>query len=398
MISRRVWRLTVFMLVVGLASLEAAQQNSAVEMEVSQHLAAAQKAEQARDYPAASRQYQEILKLQPKLAIIRQNLAITYHLQNRYPEAIAEFQRALRIDSSLWGSDLFLGMDYYKTQFALALEPLKASIALNAKMAEPEARFWLAVTDSALNRPEHAVRELRRDLALRPANINVLYYLAKAYDQAAASAFERLGTVEPHAAAVSLLEAEHFWKRIARTWRVYSTEMRCGCGPILLAGFQPLPMGRLTRGALSDLTIAASDARANVDLAALLTGAGEIDRATALLQNLVRQKAADPRTSAIMVEASARLTALPQAQAPNGRETLAEIAHGIVAIQLGHFHEAEETLSRSAEKRFESYVAASGDPRLRGGGRWSTSGRSPEASARGGAGKCGRAALPGAQL
>ena len=84
------------------------------------------------------------------------------------------------LDPSLWGSDLFLGMDYYKTnQFALALAPLQASIALNAKMAEPEARFWLGVTNSALNRPEDALRELRLRSCLAARNIDVLYYLAR---------------------------------------------------------------------------------------------------------------------------------------------------------------------------------------------------------------------------
>src|SRR5579863_3919009 len=115
--------------------------------QISERIEAAQRAERAQDYASASHEYQEILKLQPGLALIRQSLAITYHLQNRYPEAIAEFQRALRLDSTMWGSDLFLGMDFYKTnQFPEAIAPLEKSLSLNEKMAEPEARFWLAMT------------------------------------------------------------------------------------------------------------------------------------------------------------------------------------------------------------------------------------------------------------
>src|SRR5205085_7430857 len=101
---------------------------------ITQRLEAAQRAERAHDYASASRDYEEVLKLQPNLALIRQSLAITYHLQNRYPEAISEFNRALKIDATLWGAFLFLGMDYYKTnQFALAIQPLETSIVLNAK-------------------------------------------------------------------------------------------------------------------------------------------------------------------------------------------------------------------------------------------------------------------------
>src|SRR5579863_5328501 len=179
--------------------------------QISERIEAAQRAERAQDYASASHEYQEILKLQPNLALIRQSLAITYHLQNRYPEAISEFQRALRLDSTLWGAWLFLGMDYYKSnQFDLAIQPLEKCISLNAQMAEPEARFWLGATYSALNRPEDAVRELRRDLELRPKDVDMLYNLTKAYDQSAASVFERLGQIEPRSAAVWLLQAERF--------------------------------------------------------------------------------------------------------------------------------------------------------------------------------------------
>ena len=160
------------------------------ETQMAQRLEAAQRAERAHDYASASREYEEVLKLQPNLALIRQSLAITYHLQNRFPEAISEFNRALKIDATLWGAFLFLGMDYYKTnQFALAIQPLETSIVLNAKMAEPEARYWLGATYSALNRQEDAVRELRRDLALRPKDVDVLYNLIRAYDQSAAWVF-----------------------------------------------------------------------------------------------------------------------------------------------------------------------------------------------------------------
>lgn len=151
------------------AAFLAQQSEPSVDDLVRQHLQAAQKAERASDYAAAGHQYQQILKLQPNNALIRQSLAVVYHLQNLFPQAIAEFQRALAVDRTLWGSHLFLGLDYYKSnQFALAIAPLQQSIALNAKMAEPEARFWLGVTYSALNEPEKSVEQLRRALELRP--------------------------------------------------------------------------------------------------------------------------------------------------------------------------------------------------------------------------------------
>src|ERR1700761_2940851 len=100
--------LKLVFIVIVLLSTCFAQQAAPSDEELSSHLAAAQAAEKRRDYSAASRQYEEILRKQPDLALIRQSLAIDYHLQNRYPEAIMEFERALKLDPGLWGSYLFL--------------------------------------------------------------------------------------------------------------------------------------------------------------------------------------------------------------------------------------------------------------------------------------------------
>lgn len=347
-IERALW---FVVLLIGGSILHAAQRDSAIEAQISQHLAAAQKAEHTQDYAAASRQYEEILKLQPKLALIRQSLAITYHLQNRFPEAIAEFQRALRLDATLWGSDLFLGMDFYKTnEFLAAIAPLEKSISLNATMAEPEARFWLAVTDSALNKPEDAVRELRRDLVLRPDNLDVLYYLTKAYDQAGDTTFQRLGDIEPRAAAVSLLQAERFQEenRMDLAGLQYRNALRLR--PDFSGWIAALGGEAGDPKTAPDSTIAISDARANLDLAALFAAVGQRDQAASILKNLLNQKAADAKTSEIIARANARLSALQHASAPAQQENAADVVKGIELVRQGRFRDAEEPLARAAEK------------------------------------------------
>src|SRR6185436_9329181 len=94
--------------------LLAAQANRGVEAEIQQHLAAARAAESTKDYARAGAEYQKILRLQPDLPIIHQNLGLTYHLRNQFDSAIPEFSRAVQLDPELWGSFLFLGMDLYK--------------------------------------------------------------------------------------------------------------------------------------------------------------------------------------------------------------------------------------------------------------------------------------------
>jgi tetratricopeptide (TPR) repeat protein len=326
------------------------------EAQIAQRLEAAQRAERAQDYPSASREYEEILKLEPNLALIRQSLAITYHLQNRYPEAISEFQRALRLDSKLWGACLFLGMDYYKSnQFALAIQPLEKSISLNAKMAEPEARFWLGTTYSALNRQEDAVRELRRDLELRPKDLDVLYSLTRAYDQSAAATFERLGQIEPRSAAVAILQAERFMEEnradLARLEYRHAVRLRPD-----FAGWVPaLVDGNMPASGDSDLTICSSDAHANLELASLFSGAGDDRDSAAILENLAAQKGADVTTSDMIATAKARLAAIRHRHATltTGSQ---EALKGIELLRQRRFREAQTPLSQASAKNQNRYL------------------------------------------
>ena len=324
------------------------------DSQIAQRLEAAQRAERAQDYASASREYDEILKLQPNLALVRQSLAVTYHLQNRYPEAISEFQRALRLDSTLWGACLFLGMDYYKSnQFALAIQPLEKSISLNAKMAEPEARFWLGATYSALDRHEDAVRELRRDLELRPKDVDVLYSLTRAYDQSAAAAFERLGQIEPRSAAVFILQAERFMAEnradLARLEYQNAVRLRPD-----FAGWIPDLSGG--NAAASDLTISSYDARANLDLAALFSGAGDDKGTAGILKNLAGQKGADADASDLIATARVRLEAIDHQPATNRTEDSHDLLQGIGLLRQGRFREAQTPLSHASAKNPNRYL------------------------------------------
>jgi tetratricopeptide (TPR) repeat protein len=227
----------------------------------SRRLMVARDAEKKRDYAAAAMEYEAILKEQPGIAVIHQSLAITYHLQNRSPEAIAEFQKALRLDASLWGSDLFLGMDFYKTnRFSDAKVPLERSIALNAKMAEPDARYWLGMTAMALEQPDDAVSDLNRDLELKPGDPDVLYYLIKAYDETSDSAFRKIGKLEPEAGAVHFLQAERFLDENRRDLAALQFSTAVGLRPDF-EGWLDLPVSqsnaKLIRDPQDDAVVAA---------------------------------------------------------------------------------------------------------------------------------------------
>ena len=313
---------------------------------IQSRLAAAQQAERVKDYAAAARQYREVLKLRPDLPAIRQSLGITYHLQNLYPQAIVEFRRALQQDAGLWGSHLFLGMDYYKTaQFEQAIPHLLKSIELNPEMAEPEARFWIGACYAALDKSREALVELRRARQLRPRDVEVLYQLTRSYDKAAGAVFERIGERQPGSAVVSLLQAERFAAEnradLARVEYRNAVRLR----PDLAGSLAALaPAGDDLAGA-SENPISMHDVEAVVGIAGLSAAHGDPAAAIRMLRQLLDQKGATPEATAAISRAAARLNALTSASAPAHPD---EAMQGLALLRSGKARQAVSLLEAAA--------------------------------------------------
>jgi superkiller protein 3 len=179
------------------------------EKQIEQYLQEAQAAEKAKDYDRAAAAYQAILKIRPEWALIHQSLGVVYHLQSRFPEAIASLERALKLDASLWGSQLFLGMGYYRTnQFLKAIPALEQSVKLNSKLAESEARLWLGSSFLALSRFEEALTQFRRLSELKPRDLEALYNLAEVCNRYSSAFFEKITVSNSESAEAHRLQAE----------------------------------------------------------------------------------------------------------------------------------------------------------------------------------------------
>ena len=80
-----------------------------------QHILEQAQAEQKNgDLAAAARDYKAALQVDPGFAEVRVNLGLVYQLQDRLPEAMDEFAKALKIRPTLPGANFFLGVDYCK--------------------------------------------------------------------------------------------------------------------------------------------------------------------------------------------------------------------------------------------------------------------------------------------
>jgi len=167
---------------------------------IESHFAVAQRAQHAKDYATAEREYHAALALAPDFAEVHMNLGLVYQLQDRSAEAMTEFRRALKIKPALAGANFFLGVDYCKLgEGARAIPYLKA--ALQIEPNRPDIWLWLATALEISGELQAEVVTLHRALELQPKEVDLLYFLGSAY--------ERLGKQEvAHLAKIARLCAQ----------------------------------------------------------------------------------------------------------------------------------------------------------------------------------------------
>lgn len=145
------------------------------------HFTAAERARQQNDYPAAEREYRQVLAGAPQFAEAHMNLGLVYQLENRLPNAMAEFRQALKIKPGLAGANFFLGVNYCKLgHSAEALPYLRAAVRANPQ--RPETWLWLATAQEMSGNTQAESATLKRALILHPQNIDLLYLLGQAYE------------------------------------------------------------------------------------------------------------------------------------------------------------------------------------------------------------------------
>jgi tetratricopeptide (TPR) repeat protein len=177
----------VLSLLVLLTAVQLTGQNAtppaANQSGIETHFSSAQQAQREKDYPTAEREYQAVLALAPEFAEVHMNLGLVYQLENRLPEAMTEFLRALKIKPALTGANFFLGVDYCQLgEGAKAIPYLK--VALQAEPNRPDIWLWLATAQESSGQLQAEVATLHRALERQQANdVDLLYLLGSAYER-----------------------------------------------------------------------------------------------------------------------------------------------------------------------------------------------------------------------
>jgi tetratricopeptide (TPR) repeat protein len=177
-------------------SAQTAPQPPSSDQEIQSHFAAAQKAQRDKDFATAEREYQNVIALAPGFAEVHMNLGLVYQLQNRFPEAMTEFRRALKIKPALTGANFFLGVDHCKMgEGAKAIPYLKA--ALKSSPNQPDIWLWLATAQEISGDIQAEVATIRQALELQSKDVDLLYLLGHAYQKLGKQEVAHLEKVAP---------------------------------------------------------------------------------------------------------------------------------------------------------------------------------------------------------
>jgi len=171
--------------------------------------AAAQQAQQQKDYATAEQEYHKVISLSPGFAEAYMNLGLVYELQSRRQDALAMFEKAVRLKPGLAGAQFFLGVDYCKLGDAKRATP-HLEAAVRAKPDLPDAWSWLASAYQVTGRTSRQVSTLQAGLRANPHSIDLLYLLGQAYQQLGKDAVDRLQQKDSGSSFLTQLLAENY--------------------------------------------------------------------------------------------------------------------------------------------------------------------------------------------
>ena len=200
---------------------------TASEAALQRHSKAASEAMRRHDYAAAEREYLALVRLAPHVAEVRSNLGLAYYLQKKYDLAAEQFERALRLNRSLYYPNYLLArIRRPQGRFREAVSLLEHALSLQP--ASSEARRELAANYFELKEFRRAIQAHQLNLDNKPHDMETLYDLGLVYMNLAQGSFDRVAEL-PESPFSSLIRARHYttasewnssqqerWRQLAR--------------------------------------------------------------------------------------------------------------------------------------------------------------------------------------
>jgi tetratricopeptide (TPR) repeat protein len=209
----RLWIFSALLMLLATGTSRLAGQavppSAKTNLTIESHFAAAQRAQNDKDYATAEREYRAVLAVAPDFAEVHMNLGLVYQLQDRFPEAMTEFRHALKTKPTLVGANFFLGVDFCNLgEGAKATPYLKA--ALQEQPNRPDIWLWLATAQDISGQFQTEVITIHRGLELQPKDADLLYLLGSAYERLGRQEVARLEKVAPGSSRSEQLSGETY--------------------------------------------------------------------------------------------------------------------------------------------------------------------------------------------
>jgi tetratricopeptide (TPR) repeat protein len=187
--------------------LFAASQTPQVPAEIVEQFRMASEAMRAGNIDAAGEGFSAIVKESPNFAEGYLNLGLVREEQGRHGEAIASFQKSLRLKPGLRGANLFMGIAEYRiNQLDAALTALRKEVAIAPKDAN--AWMWLGIVALEKGDGGEATSALDKAAKLAPDNVDILYHRGRAHLFVSKDSYARMFRTDPKSWRVRQILAE----------------------------------------------------------------------------------------------------------------------------------------------------------------------------------------------
>jgi tetratricopeptide (TPR) repeat protein len=161
---------------------------------IARHAQDAQQAQREGDFATAIREFAILARLLPEVADVHSNLGVAYYFHKQPREALAAFERALRLKPNLVPALIFSGIAHFELS-----EPARATTllerALELSPDDQLARTWLAHCAAAQGRFREAVDHFLVASRRAPRDVDIWYGLGRAYLELGRQEVERLTEV-----------------------------------------------------------------------------------------------------------------------------------------------------------------------------------------------------------
>jgi len=347
------------------ASQAAAGEPSSLEAKVRTHFRAGQLAMQSGDFELASKEFREVLRVNPGLIEASANLGLALYSLGDYESAAVNLARVTRTSPDLVGPNLFLGLSNLKLGLpGKAIPPLKR--VLRSDRSNKEARRALAACHLSQAAYNEAAKESRALFELEPDKTEAWYHLGKDYLQistqlAARMASDYRESAWAHRLAGDVMALREAWKDAAGEYELALKAQPNQSGLQASLGRAYLALGKLPEAEaqfLKEIKMDAPNEQALLGLAELDLNKGDTASARGRIEEFLKIYVPDRPHAPAFVHLTAEQATSLIPRIP--RSSTAGPAHFILALlsqSAGQPQKMEEHL-----RLFQSF-RVNGQPR-----------------------------------